>query len=138
MRPRVVIRSTLAVLLLTLAYFLLNNANKHNHTTESEISLQNLYKNSASNVISNSKKQHIIFNRMPKCGSSTLNDLIAGLSHRHNFTFFRSVVYMKFHIPSNELFELTQRLSSVKNNMLYERHIHFVDFTRFVGPIDCI
>ena len=42
--------------------------------------------------------QRVFFNRVPKCGTHTLLDVITQLATLHNYTFARSPVYMTFHI----------------------------------------
>ena len=89
---------------------------------------------SASNIqpLLNTTSKRIFFNRLPKCGSSSLNELIAALSLRHKFLFIRSRIYMTFHVSEQDQDTLTRRFTNTKAPMLFERHIHFIDFTRYV------
>ena len=40
----------------------------------------------------------IFYNRVPKCGSSTMMDLMTEMGRLHNFTFLRDGVFMTFYL----------------------------------------
>ena len=48
-----------------------------------------------------SKPQRIFFNRVPKCGTHTLIDVITDMARIHNFSLVRSEVYMRFNLEEN-------------------------------------
>ncbi|KAI0225206.1 Uronyl 2-sulfotransferase [Lamellibrachia satsuma] len=79
-------------------------------------------------VQSPSNPGRIFYNRIPKCGSSSLLDLIRVASRLNNFTFVECATYMKFIIDHMHETRMATHINAVSTPMVFERHLHFVDF----------
>ena len=76
----------------------------------------------------------LLFNRVPKCGGTTLLTLLRQLSHLNNFTHVSSNIYDKKQLSSSEQRVLFEQLVSYKKEhrqMSFDRHVYFTDFNRF-------
>lgn len=76
----------------------------------------------------------IVFNRVPKCGSSTLMDLITEMVYKNNFTFGRAKEYMRFYLDDYWMKNFVNRILMHDTPLIYERHIHYFDATRYGMP----
>ncbi|ELU16142.1 hypothetical protein CAPTEDRAFT_140021 [Capitella teleta] len=73
--------------------------------------------------------KRILFNRVPKCGSSTLMDVMVQMADTHNFTFTRAKEYMRFHL--DDFWMLIRRIKTEPTPVIYERHIHYFDSEKY-------
>uniref|UniRef100_UPI00358DED7B uronyl 2-sulfotransferase isoform X2 n=1 Tax=Myxine glutinosa TaxID=7769 RepID=UPI00358DED7B len=73
----------------------------------------------------------VVYNRVGKCGSRTLVQLMRILAEKNDFTFATSNVHNKTRLPHVEQAELMKNISALKKPFLYTRHVHFLDFNRF-------
>uniref|UniRef100_A0A8C4RA49 Uronyl 2-sulfotransferase n=1 Tax=Eptatretus burgeri TaxID=7764 RepID=A0A8C4RA49_EPTBU len=73
----------------------------------------------------------VFYNRVGKCGSRTLVQLMRILAEKNAFTFATSNVHNKTRLHHVEQEELMKNISALKKPFLYTRHVHFLDFNRF-------
>lgn len=77
----------------------------------------------------------ILYNRVPKCGSSLMNALLHYLANeKGTFKFIQSTDYDQYRLSRNEQEALRSDLldqseQTYHRTVLYERHFHFVHFT---------
>ena len=78
----------------------------------------------------------VFYNRVPKCGSTTMIDLIRRTMMRNNFAMVRSRIYHEESLNSTKQKEflkgLSGNLTKPQQPWLTERHLYFVDFERSV------
>ncbi|CAF1987599.1 unnamed protein product [Rotaria magnacalcarata] len=76
----------------------------------------------------------IIYNRVPKCGSTLMNTLLGLVFNKsHTFRFIRSRDYRNFRLSATDQLRLRQQILNYSRQVnstpiVYERHFHFVDF----------
>eukprot|EP00965_Chrysotila_dentata_P020355 674839-Pleurochrysis_carterae.AAC.6 len=84
-------------------------------------------------------RRTVLFNRVPKCGSSTFEKIIDRQSRRHRFQFVRSHDFVNNSISESEQLSLAhyvdelgrrQRVWRLGKAVLYDRHVFFVDFSK--------
>lgn len=87
--------------------------------------------------------KHVLFyNRVPKCGSTTMLSLIQRMKARHwggknEFNVENNIKPNQLHYIKEEADqceftnELTERVNHGSSNLIYIRHLHFVDFGKF-------
>lgn len=75
----------------------------------------------------------VVFNRVPKCGSTTLEHIIQNASRTCGFQFKRSADFVNSSIAEGEQRSFVQLVSELsrRRRLVYDRHLHFVDFARF-------
>ena len=76
----------------------------------------------------------LIYNRVSKCASTTMLELIRRLSRRNGFHHAHSTVYNKRHLNSTEQKQLAAKVMKLKNPYLFDRHVHMLNFTAFGYP----
>ncbi|XP_038059547.1 uronyl 2-sulfotransferase-like [Patiria miniata] len=77
------------------------------------------------------KEDALIFNRVGKCGSRTVISILQKLSDMNNFHLISSLVYNQTHLSTSWQGGIVRILEKVKTPYLFQRHLHFVDFTEF-------
>lgn len=77
----------------------------------------------------------LFYNRVPKCGSRTIIDLIYSARWRNKFDFENHKEYVPFYHDDEYNKKTVQLFQSKKKLFLYEGHYHFMDFTKFVSII---
>ncbi|XP_076825649.1 uronyl 2-sulfotransferase-like [Clavelina lepadiformis] len=73
----------------------------------------------------------ILYNRVTKCGSRTLAEIISHLEWKNNFCFYQSPVNNLKRPPPSELARETKFIYDLWTPSLYARHIHYIDFTKY-------
>ncbi|KAG1649407.1 Uronyl 2-sulfotransferase [Nymphon striatum] len=104
----------------------INVSKKENHSS-SEI-FANFDKNDREDKI-------LIYNRIPKCGSSSLTKIIRKLAKTNNFTHHTSKNFDQWRLSSVEKERFVLRISNLKKPSSFDRHVFFVDFKRQVFEI---
>ena len=79
----------------------------------------------------NNYMSRIVYNRVGKCGSRTMQNVIRKLARVNNFNFFISPITSDFHPKLTDLAKEVELISSIAPPMLYSRHIHYVAFEKF-------
>ena len=79
----------------------------------------------------NNYMSRIVYNRVGKCGSRTMQNVIRKLARVNNFNFFISPITSDFHPKLTDLAKEVKLISSIAPPMLYSRHIHYVAFEKF-------
>lgn len=75
--------------------------------------------------------ERVIYNRVAKCGSTTILNVFRTLAARNNFTFIHSEIYNVRSLNEDQEHALTKDLSKMYGPLLYDRHVGFLNFTRF-------
>ena len=76
----------------------------------------------------------LIYNRVSKCGSTTMLSLIRKLSGRNGFHHAHSTIYNKRYISSGaqkQLATSVMKLRKLDKPFLFDRHLHMLNFTSF-------
>jgi len=84
-------------------------------------------------AVNRSTKSHIlIYNRVPKCGSSTVEGVLKDLSRRNNFSFHVSTNWWSQVLNPNEEEQLVDQLTKMGENgpVIYDRHFFTLDIVR--------
>ncbi|XP_068610047.1 uronyl 2-sulfotransferase a [Brachionichthys hirsutus] len=72
----------------------------------------------------------VVYNRVGKCGSRTVVILLRSLAEKHQFNLVSSDVHNRTRITIQEQMGLMNNISNIPPPFLYERHIHFLNFSR--------
>nr|CAB3267573.1 uronyl 2-sulfotransferase-like [Phallusia mammillata] len=73
----------------------------------------------------------VVYNRIGKCGSRSLNTIIHSLSKKNEFHFYTSPVGNVTRPKILDLMSEVRLIESMPTPMLYTRHIHFINFEKF-------
>lgn len=73
----------------------------------------------------------LLYNRVPKCGSTTLLTLLRRLSARNGFRHLHCKTYDKRMLTSEEQEELVEEVMSTEVPSSYDRHVYFLNFEKF-------
>ncbi|XP_078734345.1 uronyl 2-sulfotransferase [Lampetra fluviatilis] len=73
----------------------------------------------------------LVYNRVGKCGSRTVVQLLRILSARQGFNLLTSEIHNKTRLGRMEQSELIKNVSGLEKPFLFTRHVHFLDFTRY-------
>ncbi|XP_060687033.1 uronyl 2-sulfotransferase a [Hemiscyllium ocellatum] len=73
----------------------------------------------------------LVYNRVGKCGSRTVVQLLRVLTERNHFNLINSDIHNKTRLNRIEQMELINNISLGDQPYLYTRHVHFLNFTRF-------
>ncbi|XP_072360965.1 uronyl 2-sulfotransferase a isoform X4 [Scyliorhinus torazame] len=73
----------------------------------------------------------LVYNRVGKCGSRTVVQLLRVLTEKNHFNLINSDIHNKTRLNRIEQVELMNNISLGDQPYLYTRHVHFLNFTRF-------
>jgi len=75
----------------------------------------------------------VIYNRVPKCGSTTTLDIIRYLKRKLKFNVFNDIAPKMKHFMEDEEqeLELIHNITRLKRPLLYIRHIYYIRFTDY-------
>jgi len=78
----------------------------------------------------------VIFNRVPKCGSTTLERIIKKQARHRGFVFSRSKDYVNNSIDEVEQRRFAEHVTAMakRGRVVYDRHVLYVNFARFGVP----
>lgn len=88
--------------------------------------------------ISATETKRVFYNRVGKCGSRTMIQLMHAVSKQNNFKVIESTRYRGLlHLRLHEQVEFVDFIDHLKAPFVYHHHLHFVEFQRFssVQPI---
>lgn len=72
----------------------------------------------------------IIYNRVPKCGSRSMVQIMLALGKKLNFTMERGrPPFLPKQNESGQM-QLVDYISGMPSPFLYEKHVHFINFHR--------
>ena len=79
----------------------------------------------------------VIYNRVGKCGSRSMQNVIAKLSEKNGYQFYLSNISSQTRLPALDLRNEVKLIYSVETPMLYSRHIVYINFAKygFVPPV---
>ncbi|KAG1649447.1 Heparan sulfate 2-O-sulfotransferase 1 [Nymphon striatum] len=108
-------------------------------TTEFNDSLRKFYaevkatkQNQNKNCTESSGDQmRLIYNRVPKCGSTTFQNLLVKLKVRNGFNLYSSILYDSRQLNDIEQMQLVKKIESMDAPLSFERHVFFTNFTKF-------
>ncbi|XP_071955019.1 uronyl 2-sulfotransferase-like [Antedon mediterranea] len=75
--------------------------------------------------------QRIIFNRVGKCGSRSVLDVFKHLAKVNKYNMINSVIYNQTRTSEEKKNLLVSVLLKVDPPFLFQRHLHYIDFTKF-------
>lgn len=83
------------------------------------------------------KEKRVIYNRVGKCGSRTMIQLMVRLAKQNNYNVIGSTRYQLLHINLRQQVEFVDFMDHLEAPFIYHHHLHYVDFNRFgsVQPI---
>lgn len=73
----------------------------------------------------------VVYNRIGKCGSRSLNLIVNSLSKKNGFNFYTSPISNITRPKILDLMDEIRLIESLPEPALYTRHIHFVNFPKF-------
>lgn len=74
----------------------------------------------------------VVYNRVPKCASSTLRQLISRLQRRNKFRYeIHNWPNVKQSLTADEERKLVGEITLLPRPLLFLRHLHFVDFQKY-------
>ncbi|XP_078698067.1 uncharacterized protein LOC144925793 isoform X1 [Branchiostoma floridae x Branchiostoma belcheri] len=75
----------------------------------------------------------LVYNRVGKCGSRSLITILSVLSNVNGFNFAKDnfVKHWQTRFPLPEQIALVQHVDQIQPPFFYNRHFHYIDFTRF-------
>jgi hypothetical protein len=78
----------------------------------------------------------VIYNRVPKCGSTTVKLVAFYMRQLHNFTTYSSKVFASHSLPVEEEREFSSYATSKPPGgkaVFYDRHMYFIDMSKYVA-----
>ncbi|KAG1699650.1 Heparan sulfate 2-O-sulfotransferase 1 [Nymphon striatum] len=82
-------------------------------------------------TVSSGDRRRLIYNRIPKCGSTTFFNLLKALGKRNKFNHFTSNLYHKRHLTVKEQLKFVKKIKRMKAPMSMDRHIYYINFTQY-------
>ncbi|XP_055943057.1 heparan sulfate 2-O-sulfotransferase pipe-like [Argiope bruennichi] len=76
-------------------------------------------------------RQRLFYNRVPKCGSTTLITLIRKLAVKNNYIHFNSKIYDRKNVGEEEQRRIVKQVKSTPSPCSFDRHVFFINFTKF-------
>lgn len=73
----------------------------------------------------------VVYNRVGKCGSRTMQNIIRVLAKTNSYNFYLSAVSNETRPKMLSLINEVHLIDSIAPPMLYSRHIHFINFPKF-------
>ncbi|XP_066288134.1 uronyl 2-sulfotransferase-like isoform X2 [Branchiostoma lanceolatum] len=75
----------------------------------------------------------LVYNRVGKCGSRSLITILSVLSKKNGFNYAKDpkIKHWQTRFPLREQIALVQYVDKLPPPFFYNRHFHFIDFTRF-------
>jgi dermatan/chondrotin sulfate uronyl 2-O-sulfotransferase UST len=73
----------------------------------------------------------IIFNRVPKCASSTVARVVQTLARANHFSYLHSLAYRRPNVSALEEEVLVRDLGQMPRPWLYDRHVQVLDFAAY-------
>ena len=73
----------------------------------------------------------LVYNRVGKCGSRSMQIVIAELSKVNEFQFYLSPISNQTRLPALDLENEVRLIYSIQSPMLYSRHIAYVNFAKY-------
>jgi len=75
----------------------------------------------------------VVFNRVPKCGSTTLEHILKNQSRACGFQFKRSFDFVNSSVTEDEQWRFAELITELsrRRRVVYDRHLHYVNFSRF-------
>jgi len=79
----------------------------------------------------------VVYNRVGKCGSRSMQNVIAKLWEKNDFQFYLSNISNQTRLPALDLENEVKLIYSIETPMLYSRHIAYINFAKYglVPPI---
>ncbi|XP_077498248.1 heparan sulfate 2-O-sulfotransferase pipe [Amblyomma americanum] len=77
------------------------------------------------------QKVRLLYNRVPKCGSTTLLTLLRRLSTSNGFQHLHCRIYDKRLLTHDQQAQFVEEVTSAKAPCSYDRHVYFLDFEKF-------
>lgn len=79
----------------------------------------------------------VVYNRVGKCGSRTMQNIIRVLAKRNDYNFYLSSVSNDTRPKVYSLMNEVKLIQSLASPMLYSRHIHYINFHKYgvVAPL---
>ena len=76
-----------------------------------------------------SSTKRIMYNRIPKCGSSTVLHVFKSLGNQNHFSFLMSMTFNQLNVSYDQEKALVHDLEGHQTPWIYNRHVQFIDFT---------
>ncbi|XP_055327772.1 heparan sulfate 2-O-sulfotransferase pipe-like isoform X2 [Paramacrobiotus metropolitanus] len=81
------------------------------------------------------RNPRLFYNRVPKCGSSTLNSLLKNLTASNPFIYTSSPLLDDWFLATQDMQKsFVQQFMKLPVKSVFDRHLFFLDFTRFGQP----
>lgn len=82
-------------------------------------------------TIPNLKKEKIFYNRVPKCGSRNIIDLLYSAARRNHFKFICHKEYVPFYHDEEYNKKTVSLIENKEGPLIYEGHYHFMRFEKY-------
>lgn len=82
--------------------------------------------------VNRSKEQPFIYNRVPKCASSTVTNVIAVLSHFLNYTYTSSNIFWSSAKSESEERKFAAKMAQHPAPWGLDKHVYFIDTSRYI------
>lgn len=79
--------------------------------------------------------QRIFYNRVSKCGSTSILRILRFLARPNKWNQAFSRIYNRTHISEAEQAAVVADIMNLTTPVMYNRHVHFINFTRFGAPV---
>ncbi|CAH1788729.1 unnamed protein product [Owenia fusiformis] len=77
----------------------------------------------------------LIYNRLPKCGSTTMLLLITLLQEKNHFIYQTSGAYHNYTFSETKEFEFVHQITTIRKPVVFDKHTYFVDFSKYGLPM---
>ena len=76
------------------------------------------------------RDSQIVYNRVPKCGSRTIVDLLRYMGKKQNFTYKHSTTYTEFNLTHEAEERQVGKIFNMMKPTVFDRHMYFINFKK--------
>ena len=76
------------------------------------------------------RDSQIVYNRVPKCGSRTIVDLLRYMGKKQNFTYKHSTTYIEFNLTHEAEERQVGKIFNMMKPTVFDRHMYFINFKK--------
>lgn len=105
------------------------------HTDCCKLSVHGVQRHNRESVVLSESRNvtKLVYNRVPKTASGSINDVLRRLSQNNNFTWESSNIFLEYNISVGAQERLAEKINSQRSLYAFDRHLHYVNFSRFIN-----
>ena len=120
----------LLTFLIFFSFHCLDLNKKHLTPEEEAIQAVQITEEYRSKALKLGDKLRIVYNRVPKTGSRTVQDMIRIMARSNGFTYLKSPVYIEFKMDRTEQEKQIDEIYDLQTPCVFDRHMFYINFTK--------